>query len=115
MRIIAIIVLSLILAAPAVANNGTGSADFCERHCGIVEPGCPECPVTTCPDVTCEATDCSQTTVIVNPTPCPQYALVPCKKKIIKGVLRTVCGIEAHPYRIFLPESEAAQYRKVKK
>jgi hypothetical protein len=110
--IIAALVLLCSLAAPAFASEGTGTAGFCERH--GCQPGdgpaieCPDpvvCPTQT---VTCEATDCSKTTVVVTPTPCPSVTTptitfpdyVPCRKKN-DGTL--VCPRPRTPRRVLHP------------
>lgn len=111
------------LATIAIANEGTGTAGFCERHgCGAPEdPGnVTECPSLTCPDVVCEATDCSKTTVVVNPTPvtCPNVDTAsmvfpmyyPCRSNS-DGTY--TCPRKKTPHRVFVPEgNEKARYRQ---
>ncbi len=114
-----IIVIAVIaFAVSALANEGTGTMGFCERHgCGAPEdPGTvTECPTLVCPDVVCEATDCAKTTVVVNPTPvtCPTVATnvtfpsyYPCKRTK-KGVR---CPRPGVPHRVIMPESDAKKY-----
>lgn len=118
MRTISVsIAICILTASLALANEGTGTAGFCERHgCGAPEdPGSvTECPNVTCPDVTCEATDCSKTTVVVNPTVCPPTppAVVattpvtfpnyyPCRRKA-DGT--AICPRRKTPHRVLMPE-----------
>lgn len=102
--------LVLVLAGRCHANEGTGTVGFCERHgCEPGEGPALECPDLVCPDVVCQATDCSKTTVVVNPTPCPPAAPVvfpryyPCRQKK-DGTY--VCPRKATPHRAFLPETD---------
>lgn len=89
---------------PAFADNGTGTPAFCERHCGVVEPTCPDpapCVPTVCPDV-----QCGDTTVTVLPTPCPAPDFPnyrPCKRKA-DGSLQ--CPRKRTPRRVLVPERQ---------
>jgi hypothetical protein len=117
-KIIATVAFGLMLYSICFGSEGTGTADFCERHgCGAPsDPGSvTPCPDLTCPDVTCQATDCSKTTVVVNPTPvtCPSLATTPapwyfpCR---MNADGTPTCPRKRTPHRAFIPSPDAEKY-----
>lgn len=92
----------------AHANNGTGSADFCERHCGTVPTECPACPDVVCPDVTCPTDGDTHTTIVVGRVSCPAYELQPCTRYTNKktGKVKDVCPRKMTPRRVLKPLRE---------
>ena len=60
-RVLFILALVALMVTPVLAtdNNGTGTIEFCNKHCSEFI-GTPECPdQTTCPDCVCN-TSCPQ-------------------------------------------------------
>jgi hypothetical protein len=110
----AILVGFLAFVTIARANEGTGTAGFCERHgCGPAPDGGPVtgCPdPAVCPDVTCQATDCSKTTVVVQPQVCPSATpapivfpeYYPCRRST-SGKL--TCPRKKIPHRVLMPST----------